>query len=156
MRPKFEVHRMVPGSGMAGEPMLYRLTIRNLSPKRYSSLAAFEDSSNTEVLRIPPATVPDLPPSGAAEVTAQITPLRRGKLNLTSVTICVPDLLGIARRPQKLTADSSILILPKRYPVPRINLPGNRKYQPGGVALSSSIGESLEFESLRDYRPGDP
>jgi len=27
-----------------------------------------------------------------------------------------------------------------------LNLPGTRKSQPGGVALSSSIGESLEFE----------
>jgi uncharacterized protein (DUF58 family) len=100
--------------------------------------------------------VPDLPPLATAEIRGDITPARRGKLNLNAVTICVPDWLGIARRPRTLTAHSSILILPKRYAVPRINLPGNRKYQPGGVALSSSIGESLEFESLRDYRPGDP
>src|SRR5204862_6450540 len=28
--------------------------------------------------------------------------------------------------------------------------------QHGGVALASAIGESEEFVSLRDYRPGDP
>jgi uncharacterized protein (DUF58 family) len=64
--------------------------------------------------------------------------------------------LGITRRLQNISVHHSILVLPKRYGVPPLNLPGTRKYQPGGVALSSSIGESLEFESLRDYRPGDP
>jgi len=48
------------------------------------------------------------------------------------------------------------LVLPRRYPVGRLALPGSRRYQPGGVALASRIGESPEFIGLRDYRPGDP
>jgi uncharacterized protein (DUF58 family) len=40
--------------------------------------------------------------------------------------------------------------------LPPIHLPGVRRYQAGGVALASSVGESEEFVSLRDYRPGDP
>src|SRR5262249_37814742 len=47
-------------------------------------------------------------------------------------------------------------VLPRRYPVPPIGLPGTRRFQPGGVALASSVGESEEFVALRDYRPGDP
>src|SRR5438132_3168869 len=35
-------------------------------------------------------------------------------------------------------------------------LAGTRKYQPGGVALASTVGDSEEFVSLRDYRSGDP
>src|SRR5439155_587474 len=35
-------------------------------------------------------------------------------------------------------------------------LPGVRKYQRGGVALAGAVGDSEEFVSLRDYRPGDP
>jgi uncharacterized protein (DUF58 family) len=50
----------------------------------------------------------------------------------------------------------SLLILPKRYPLPPIALPGTVKYQQRGVALASAVGESEEFVSLRDYRPGDP
>jgi len=37
-----------------------------------------------------------------------------------------------------------------------IQLGGYRKYQPGGVALASSVGDSEEFMALRDYRAGDP
>jgi hypothetical protein len=49
-----------------------------------------------------------------------------------------------------------VLILPKRYELPPIDLCGSRRYQSGGVALASSVGDSEEFVSLRDYRPGDP
>jgi uncharacterized protein (DUF58 family) len=37
-----------------------------------------------------------------------------------------------------------------------LDLPGTVKYQPGGVTLASSVGQSEEFVSLREYRPGDP
>jgi uncharacterized protein (DUF58 family) len=47
------------------------------------------------------------------------------------------------------------LILPQLYPVPPISLPGLRRYQSGGVALTSSVGDSEEFRALREYRPGD-
>jgi uncharacterized protein (DUF58 family) len=30
------------------------------------------------------------------------------------------------------------------------------KYQQGGVALASNVGQSDEFVALRDYRQGDP
>lgn len=47
-------------------------------------------------------------------------------------------------------------MLPKRYRLPEVDLPGSRRHQPGGVALASSVGNSDEFVSLRDYRSGDP
>ena len=50
----------------------------------------------------------------------------------------------------------SVLILPKRYPLPPIALPGTMKYQEGGVALASNVGQSDEYVALRDYRHGDP
>src|SRR5206468_1409519 len=50
----------------------------------------------------------------------------------------------------------ALVVLPKRYAVPDLALPGVRKYQRGGVALAGAVGDSEEFVSLRDYRPGDP
>src|SRR6185295_2895545 len=46
--------------------------------------------------------------------------------------------------------------LPQCYRLPPLLLPGARRYQHGGVALASSVGDSEEFVALRDYRPGDP
>jgi hypothetical protein len=49
-----------------------------------------------------------------------------------------------------------LIVLPRRYPLPPIALPGGMKYQQGGVAMASHIGQSEEFVSLREYRHGDP
>src|SRR5690606_34015254 len=63
---------------------------------------------------------------------------------------------GVFRSLRKLALPQSLLILAKRYPIPPFELPGTTKYQQGGVSMASSVGESEEFVSLREYRPGDP
>jgi uncharacterized protein (DUF58 family) len=36
------------------------------------------------------------------------------------------------------------------------DVPLGRRYQPGGIPLTSSTGDAIEFIGTRDYRPGDP
>ncbi len=100
--------------------------------------------------------IPAIPPGGEAEFPAELLPLRRGVLRLNSVTINCPDVFGLFRSFVRVPASAKVLILPRRYPLPAIALPGAVKYQQGGVSLASSVGESEEFIALRDYRPGDP
>jgi uncharacterized protein (DUF58 family) len=101
-------------------------------------------------------SVPSLAAKGKAEFSTELIPLRRGFLRFTTMNVSCPDPFGLFRSAKKLSLPQSILVLPKRYALPPIALPGNMKYQQGGVALASSVGESEEFVSLRDYRPGDP
>ena len=105
---------------------------------------------------IPPRPLPALAPSGENEVSVEITPLRRGHLRFRGVTIARPDPLGLVQALKSIELSQSLLILPKRYPMAEIRMAGTRKYQPGGVALASTVGDSEEFVSLRDYRSGDP
>ena len=105
---------------------------------------------------IPPRPLPALAPSGESEVTVEITPLRRGHLRFQGVTIARPDPLGLVQALKSIELSQSLLILPKRYPMAEIRMAGTRKYQPGGIALASTVGDSEEFVSLRDYRSGDP
>jgi uncharacterized protein (DUF58 family) len=97
-----------------------------------------------------------LPPGGEREVTASLTPLRRGVLRLTGTTVACPDPFGLFRLLRKIALPETMLILPKRHAMPGFPLPGVMKYQLGGVSMASSVGESEEFVSLREYRPGDP
>jgi uncharacterized protein (DUF58 family) len=106
--------------------------------------------------RIPELAVPDLPPGGESDVTSELTPVRRGVLRLSGTTVACPDPFGLFRSLRKVSHPASILILPKRHAMPGFELPGTMKYQLGGVSLASSVGESEEFVSLREYRPGDP
>jgi uncharacterized protein (DUF58 family) len=104
---------------------------------------------------IPPRPLPPLD-VGETEVTLEITPLRRGHLRFQGVTLARPDPLGLIQALKSIPLPQSLLVLPKRYPIAEIRIAGTRKYQPGGVALASTVGDSEEFVSLRDYRAGDP
>ncbi len=99
---------------------------------------------------------PALTPHSATRMTLELIPTRRGVLRFEAITIACPDPFGLFRSLVDVPSPQSVLILPKRYLLPPFPLPGAPRYQPGGVTLASSIGESEEFISLRDYRPGDP
>ncbi|MGH8024685.1 MAG: DUF58 domain-containing protein, partial [Limisphaerales bacterium] len=66
------------------------------------------------------------------------------------------DPFGLFRSFARFRAPETVLILPKRYPLPPFILPGGARFQQGGVALASNVGQSDEFVSLREYRQGDP
>ena len=102
------------------------------------------------------AEIPPLTPKGEVTVTMELVPLRRGILQFTGVTIARPDPLGLFRSFRRVVSSQTVLILPKRHPLPAIALPGVMKYQEGGVALAANVGRSEEFVALRDYRHGDP
>ena len=102
------------------------------------------------------SAVPPLAPGQQAETKVNLLPFRRGVLRLRGLTLARPDPLGLLRAFVTLPAPQQVLILPKRYPLPPVALPGAMKYQQGGVALAASVGQSEEFVSLREYRHGDP
>jgi hypothetical protein len=107
-----------------------------------------------------PATIKDAPlppiqPGQEAEAHVEITPLRRGILRFKGVTLARTDPFGLFRGLANSPSPETMLVLPKRYLLPTVPLPGVMKYQDGGVALASNVGQSDEFVALRDYRPGD-
>ncbi|HSY18711.1 MAG TPA: DUF58 domain-containing protein, partial [Candidatus Acidoferrales bacterium] len=102
------------------------------------------------------AEIPPMLPLGTAEARGEILPLRRGILRFKGVTVARPDPLGLFRSFLRVPAAQTVLILPKRYALPPIALPGSLRYQEGGVALAAHVGSSEEFVALRDYRHGDP
>jgi len=102
------------------------------------------------------ALIPPIAPHQEAGVKIEVIPLRRGVLRFKGVTLARTDPFGLFRALAGTPAPQTTLILPKRYPLPPIAMPGAMKYQEGGVALASNVGQSEEFVALRDYRRGDP
>jgi len=88
-------------------------------------------------------------------VSMRMTARRRGVVRFAGVSIARTDPLRLCRAFFRARAPQSVLVLPRRYRLPPITLPGQRRYQPGGVAQAASSGDSEEFFGLRDYRPGD-
>jgi uncharacterized protein (DUF58 family) len=102
------------------------------------------------------ASLAALAPGERQELRLAFTPRRRGRIELAGFTLGRPDPLGLVNGLARIPFEARVVTLPKRYRLPQVALPGKRKYQPGGVSLAASVGDSEEFLALRDYRPGDP
>ncbi len=184
----FRVERHLPRVATAGQPITYRISVKNLTRKNQLGLTLMEDlvdprptfkqwkaykldedkhvrpfrfdrrnfRSPFKMANVKETNVPRLNPQQENDLSIELKPLRRGVVNFTGITFARPDPMGIYRALRKQCLPQSLLVLPKRYAIPPIALPGSMKYQQGGVAMASNIGQSEEFVSLRDYRRGDP
>lgn len=98
-----------------------------------------------------------LRPGRETRVFIEITPLRRGVIHLDDLRVLLPDPFGLFQKCSPVKAPpATITVLPRRYPLPPIELPGGGSFKISGDANTNSIGNSGEFVGLRDYRPGDP
>lgn len=132
-------------------PRKHRFVSLSVMYYRWLKLVARRQGATTKIVN-----VPSIRPRSTTKVMVELEPSYRGIVRLTGVTIARPDPFGLFNACQTLALPQSFLILPKRYQVPPIQLPGTRKAQSGSISLASSVGDSEEFVSLRDYRPGDP
>ncbi len=96
-----------------------------------------------------------MPAGSQSEIRATLVPRRRGVLAFAGIDLVRPDLFGLAYGRASVPLPDRLVVLPKRYRLPKVLLPAQRLLQPGGHALASTIGDSEEFLSLREYRPGD-
>ncbi|MBT8043756.1 MAG: DUF58 domain-containing protein [Verrucomicrobiae bacterium] len=105
----------------------------------------------------PSDPVPHLRPGEEANLTLSLTPTKRGVIILKDLRLCLPDPFGVFQRCRatRSTRDK-LIVLPSRYRLPLLDLPGNARFQLGGEAASSTIGQSGDFTGVREYRPGDP
>ncbi|MCW8130930.1 MAG: DUF58 domain-containing protein [Planctomycetota bacterium] len=62
---------------------------------------------------------------------------------------------GIFRNYHFQKEDATLLVYPAFTPLARLDMPSGRRYQPGGVALASMLGDSTEFIGDREFREGD-
>ena len=89
-------------------------------------------------------------------VKVPLTVRRRGQVEFGVLELRRPDPLGLFMAVRSFALPMQLLSLPRRFPVPNIALKSERRYQKGGISLALAVGDSQEFASLRDYRPGDP
>lgn len=183
---RFELERSLPRLCTVGVPFKYAIRIKNLRATNQNGVSILESTEEVEDVFSPNGgsaarssagsqsfrlvatpkkiassycralSVPALPGHHSVEVFAELLPLQRGIIHFKDSQISRTDPFGLLRGIIRVTKADRLLVLPKRYIVPELPLPGGEQYQLGGVAQASSVGQSDEFISLRDYRRGDP
>jgi uncharacterized protein (DUF58 family) len=186
MRGSFEVTRHLPRAVAIGDEFEYGLIVRNLGKRKLDGITVLEDLADprpafaefrarlktptfgnwkdlVERNRVASVVVEPVPvldayaaANGETELRVRGRAYRRGRLHFTGCSIALSDPFGLFRKIVALPEEANLLVLPRRYRLPPLPLPGSRRYQQGGVTLASAVGDSEEFIGLREYRPGDP
>ncbi|MEJ6729709.1 MAG: DUF58 domain-containing protein [Akkermansiaceae bacterium] len=85
-----------------------------------------------------------------------LLPNRRGLLVLDDLRVVLPDPFGFFQRLRATGGESNeILVIPKRYRLPDLQLDGQSELKVGGETASDARGEGGEFLGLREYHQGD-
>lgn len=80
---------------------------------------------------------------------------RRGVFTLRGFRVESGFPFGLLRSRQVFHESRKLVVYPSFSPLGRLTLPTGRRYQPGGVALASELGESFEYLGNREFREGD-
>jgi len=156
MRPRIEVKGSLPPKASAGRPVSTRFTVRNTSrfPVYDLGLGYMNPPHPLEPLNLD-RTLPRLGAGETGEIQVGINPPRRGMYSIPPLRAFTTFPFNMLRCDRRVSGRGSLLVLPSFQPIVSIDVPVGRRYQPGGIALSSNIGESPEYIGNRDYRPGD-
>ncbi|HEY3332035.1 MAG TPA: DUF58 domain-containing protein [Capsulimonadaceae bacterium] len=80
---------------------------------------------------------------------------QRGVYHLAGFRPSTDFPFGVFNAACVVPAPHPLLVYPEFTPLTRMDIQTGTKYQPGGVALASKLGESFEFIGNREYREGD-
>jgi uncharacterized protein (DUF58 family) len=157
--PRVRFSCPLPDHATVGSPLRLRARIEGMvgrsvsdlrlsfpRPQRWSSSIAFE----------PREAFFDLGADKPGEVRVELAVARRGRYLLRGPTLRRTDPLRLATGRAFALPDQTLIAYPRFYSMDDFTIPVGRRYQPGGIPLSSSLGESIEFVGTRDYREGDP
>lgn len=97
-----------------------------------------------------------LAPGRDARATMVARFAARGVHHLDPFTAAAIAPLGLACGPRASSDAVKVTVVPRVANVVRLSSAVAARHQPGGVALASKTGESMDLLGVRPYRPGDP
>jgi len=158
-RPRFEWEAIWPERATAGKPVALRV-----------QAFARGDQALPACLRLflrrprwAPGRVRAVPSErlvavvdNAAQTRFELLFERRGRYVLRGPSAAQTDALALLSGQPVSSPDHTLYVHPSFQAMDSFDLPVGRRYQPGGIPLSSSTGDAIEFVNTREYRSGDP
>ena len=155
-KPRVTFTGSLPDRVRAGEEFTARFRVLNLSRFPCFDLgigffgaAPFLEPGEARLLHF-------LPPHGEGTLSIASRIRRRGLHRLPPLRPFTVFPCNTYRIGGNAVRRHAVLATPSFRPLDSLSLPAGRRYQPGGVLLSSRLGESPEYMGSRDYQPGEP
>ena len=157
-RVRLKIHADVPDRTTAGATL--KLPIQVSNPERRTAVDVIlrDYSLPRDIRAVDEAgtAVPPLAGGDATLITRSLEFTRRGHFVLHGIRQETVFPWGIWRDLVVHAEEHGVLVYPRFHPLIALDIPAGRRYQPGGIALSSSLGDSIEFVGTREFRDGDP
>lgn len=156
MRPNIAVAPVPPRQTTAGEPFSIELSLTNEGRRwAYDVSVDFFGLPASIGSTDPETTLGDLPPGESTTTAIGLKPERRGIYRLPRPRAYSTFPFQLFRDGRCRSEGIDVMVLPRFEPITDLDLPVGARYQPGGIALTSNIGESPEYIGNREYVPGD-
>ncbi len=155
LRPRVTIKGALPEKVCAGRPFSTEFTIENRSrlPSYDVGLAFLQEPKF--VRQEPSPALPRLGGHGTARLSLRMRPLRRGIYTLSDLCAVTTFPFNLRRAVGAREFAGALFVLPDFHPIGNLAIPLGLRYQPGGVALTSNIGESPEYIGNRLFQHGD-
>lgn len=156
-RPRVDAAVSLPDRTSVGEPVIGTITLVNQSRRTAWDIAArLVDLPRGLTARTLETGLATLGPGETARQHIELSPQRRGLHALPDLQVESTFPFNVVRTPVCAQPLGSLLVVPAFHPLEAVHLPVAQRYQPGGIALTSRVGESPEYIGNREYVPGEP
>jgi len=159
-KPRVEVRRLLPPPPCAEEHFVYQVVLKNVGKQPIRYLKICEDVLPFGLYDAPDhseyaGSIDYLEPQESAHVSLTVRCKFRGIYELPRILIGSGFPSGLLRWPVRAGKKDRLVVYPKFISQTDFVIPIKRVYQPGGIAISSNVGDSNEFLTTREYRRGD-
>jgi uncharacterized protein (DUF58 family) len=145
-----------PDRVTVGEPARFRVTLENRGPRVHHTLQIVRPFLPWDgKWQMAAPQLAELPAGERRTVEAKARFEARGPHHIDSFSAAALVPLSLALGKGIDSTGTRFTVIPQLARVQRIALPISPRYQPGGVALASITGESMELLGVRPYRDGD-
>lgn len=157
--PRARLECEMPTRAAARTPLAVAARVTSQSGRPLHDLRLLFPPPRRDARRIgmdPPEVFLEPENDGSASATVRFEALRRGRYVLRGPALRRTDPLRLVAGRAVTIPDETLLVYPRFFTMEEFTVPVGRRYQPGGIPLSSNLGESIEFVGTREYRAGDP
>jgi uncharacterized protein (DUF58 family) len=155
-RPGVMVDRQAPQRVMKDQPAQIAIRISNPSARAAADVGAYEFGVDSSLgMGSSPRYIDRLDPGGSHTFHFEIRPRTRGHFILPGPTALSAFPFGLTNAMRFTAQQQSVVVYPSFHPIQKMAIEPVVSYQPGGVALASHLGDTMEFIGTRPYRPGD-
>jgi uncharacterized protein (DUF58 family) len=156
-RPRVRVRWSHADRVCAGETLPVELEVEQAGrlPGASLSVVPHRHPSGVEPVPRTGASIPPLARGERFRTHLGLRCNRRGVYRLGGFRAETGYPFGLLLATRTFAEEGPLVVYPRFTRLARLEIPTGRRYQPGGVALASTLGDSFEFIGNREYREGD-